>query len=82
MSKRRTSKKPQIPIGIAKARRGNDHLRAEHRNRLAAAVRTMRANGGFTPNQDYRAAKTYAGTPITCEAYLDRVEARAANRAA
>jgi hypothetical protein len=78
MSKKTKTRKPAIPLGSAKARRGTPALKAEHRSRLAAAVRTMRANGGFTPTQDFRAAKTYAGTPHTFDAYMDRIEARAA----
>lgn len=61
-------------LGVAKARVSTEKLRQDHRRRLAMVVRAMRANGGFRESQDYRTAKNYAGTPITCEAYLDRLE--------
>jgi hypothetical protein len=82
MSKKTKTRKPAIPLGSAKARRGTPALKAEHLKRLAAAVLIMSENGGFTPTQDSRSAETYAGTPYTFDAYMDRVEARAAKLAA
>jgi hypothetical protein len=64
-------------LGEAKHRKPDLHLRQQHRDRLAKAVWAMRKAGGFMPNQDYRTAKAYAGVPITCDAYLDRVEVAA-----
>ena len=55
-------------------------LRTEHRRRIASVAWAMRAKG-YSPKhiqtQDYRTAKNYAGVEYTCDAYLDRVEARA-----
>ena len=63
---------------IGTSRRKSPDLRTEHRNRLATAVRRIRARGiKFVLTQDYRTAKNFAGTEHTCDAYLDRVEASA-----
>jgi hypothetical protein len=55
-------------------------LRRGHRSRLAAAAWAMRAKGysaAEIQTQDYRTSISYAGVEYTCNAYLDRVEARA-----
>jgi len=70
-------KSQQTSMAIVPSRHKTPLLKAQHRKRLAAAVWVFRSNGGFTPDQDFRSAKTYAGVPFTCDAYLDRVEAKA-----
>ena len=62
------------------SRRFCPELQAEHRARIARAVRTVRKAFGPLANwpklyrTNYRFARTYAGVPRTCCPYLGRLE--------